>query len=615
MQTDVLEHLTRVFGLSALRPEQTDAVTASLAGRDALVVLPTGYGKSLCFQLPAVTLARRGEGPTLVVSPLIALMDDQVAALQQRGVRAAALHSGVPWAAQRAALDCLQMHELVYVSPERLENASLRQRLGSIARVAIDEAHCISEWGHDFRPEYARLGWLKRELGVPVMALTATATARVRDDVTRSLALDAPLRVEGSTLRPNLRFAVALPTDATRTTWAAELLEARGFGKRKVDGRALVFAATRARAETMHRALRKAGIRAGYYHAGRRDSARLSAQQRFQAGTTPVLVATSAFGMGIDLPNIRVVLHVEAPGTLESYVQQAGRAGRDGLPAECWLAFSQADLRIHERLRAHDRARAADDFRLLADYALGATCRQQTIARHLDSLAHADCGACDVCTDPAEVAARMETARDAQSKASAKRQKQQAAAAAVTLGATERELIVAFVDALSKPLGRRYVAQALRGSKARALTRKGVLKNPHFGALRGTPEEAIFAALDALLGEGLLVPKGKKYPTLWIAGKGVRPRAAASATGRGKRTREKTGLEAALRRFRQREARRRRIKPYQVFQDKTLKALCSERPRTLEALRDVWGIGEERSEKYGAALLELCALEATRSAE
>ena len=607
VQTDALEHLTRVFGLSALRPEQAEAVQASLAGRDALVVLPTGYGKSLCYQLPAVTLARRGLGLTLVVSPLIALMDDQVAALVARGVRAGTLHSGVPWATQRKLLDELSTYELLYVSPERLESAALRRRLQGVARVAIDEAHCISEWGHDFRPEYARLGWLKRELGLPVMAATATATARVRDDITRSLALSEPLRIEGSTLRPNLSFRVALPsTHATRTAWAAELLAARGFDKKRVEGRALVFAATRARAETVQRALRKAGIRAGYYHAGRRNSARLNAQARFQAGTTPVLVATSAFGMGIDMPDVRLVLHVEAPATLESYVQQAGRAGRDGLPAECWLAFSHADLRIHERLRAHDRARASEDFQLLADYALGATCRQHAIALHLESPDSTACGSCDVCTEPDGVRARAQSAqRTREATADAKRKKLAAEVETALLGARERELIVAFVDALPKPLGRRYVAHALRGSRARALIKKGAHKNPHFGALRGVAEGAIYAALDALLSEGLLVPRGKKYPTLWIAGKQVRARASEPKRERA----TPTPLEAALRRFRRSEARRRRIKPYQVFQNRTLKALCEARPDSLDGLRAVWGIGDERAEKYGSALLEL-----TRSA-
>ncbi|MET0282977.1 MAG: RecQ family ATP-dependent DNA helicase, partial [Polyangiales bacterium] len=337
MDPAVAETLALTFGLAALRPQQDLAVDAFLRGRDVLAVLPTGYGKSLCYQLPAVILAQRGQGATLVVSPLIALMNDQVASLRARGVRACALHSNVPWEEQREALANMGGFAVVFVSPERLENARVRRSLRDVARVVIDEAHCISEWGHDFRPEYAALGWLKRELNVPVMAVTATATPRVRDNIASSLALADELRVEASPLRANLRFGVALASDDTRTVWAAELLTARGFATRKTPGRAIVYALTRKRVEAVQKALRKAGVRAGYYHAGRSDSARQKAQQMFEAGTTPVLVATSAFGMGIDLPDVRVVLHVETPSTLESYVQQAGRAGRDGLSAECWL--------------------------------------------------------------------------------------------------------------------------------------------------------------------------------------------------------------------------------------------------------------------------------------
>jgi ATP-dependent DNA helicase RecQ len=597
--------LLSAFGIDRLRSEQSAAIDAFMAGRDVLVVLPTGYGKSLCFQLPALALARSGSGCTLVVSPLIALMNDQVAALRARGVRASALHSAIPWAEQRGVLDDLAAQELVYVSPERLESARVRRSLMGVARVVIDEAHCVSEWGHDFRPEYARLGWLKEALSVPLMALTATATPRVRTHVVTSLGMRDVVRVERASLRPNLSFHVALPDGGdTRTGWACELLRARGFGARKCVGRALVYTATRKRAEAVQKALRKAGVRAGYYHAGRSESARMTAQRRFQDGTTPVLVATSAFGMGIDLPDVRLVLHVEAPGTLESYVQQAGRAGRDGARAECWLAFARGDARIHERLRGANPAPGAlDGFRALEAYAFDDACRQQTIALHLDGAAgHAPCGACDVCSDAASVRAQCERARGQQLAGSAARQQRQTAAQAVRLGEREREYVVAFVDALAKPLGRRYVAMALRGSRARVLGKKRVASNPHFGVLRGVPEDAIFRALDELLAEGMLVPKGKKYPTLWVAGKPVRTRAPARAKT------APSSLEAALKRFRRSEAKRRRVKPYQVFQNRTLRELCALRPASIGALREVWGIGEERVEKYGSALLDLCKL-------
>jgi ATP-dependent DNA helicase RecQ len=597
MDPAVAETLAQTFGLAALRSQQVLAVEAFLAGRDVLAVLPTGYGKSLCYQLPAVILAQRGAGATLVVSPLIALMNDQVSSLRARGVRACALHSNVPWEEQRSALANLRHFALVFVSPERLENARVRRALQGVARVVIDEAHCISEWGHDFRPEYAALGWLKRELDVPVMAVTATATPRVRDSIASSLALEAELRVETSPLRANLRFGVALASDDTRTVWAAELLVARGFTSKRAPGRAIVYALTRKRVEAVQKALRKAGVRAGYYHAGRSDSARKRAQELFEAGTTPVLVATSAFGMGIDLPDVRVVLHVEAPSTLESYVQQAGRAGRDGLAAECWLAFSLADKRVHDRLRGNK----PDDggFERVTAYAHGAQCRQQTIATHLGS-AIDPCGACDSCLEPERVQGERQRVDATQQRA--REAKAAKRAATVALDVTALETVVAFVDNLAKPIGRRYVAQALRGSRARVVLRKGVAKNPFFGALRAQEEAAIVDAIDDLLRDGLLIPKGKKYPTVWVAGKPVRSASSTKAPRAGK-----SALEKALHNFRRSEAKRRRVKPYQVFHNRTLRELCKQKPRTLLDLREVWGIGEERVEKYGTRLLELCS--------
>jgi ATP-dependent DNA helicase RecQ len=605
--------LQDVFGLEQLRPTQARAVEACLAGRDVTVLLPTGGGKSLCYQLPAILLARAGQGPTLVVSPLLALMDDQVASLARRGVRAVALHSGVPWRDQAAALRELARHELVYVSPERLKNPRLRERLRTtpFARAAIDEAHCISEWGHDFRPEYAELSWLKRELGLPVMALTATATPRVQREIEESLGLRDPERVSAPFLRANLGFHVKLADDGrTRTAWAVEELRALGFDARRPTQRAIVFTITRRRAQQVQRALRKAGIRAGYYHAGRRDSARARAAALFEAGTTPVLVATSAFGMGVDLPGVRAVLHVEAPETLEAYVQQAGRAGRGGEPATCWLAYAPGDRRVHERLAgAAPTSGAREGANALEAYAFGRICRQIQLARHFGDLSASACGACDVCTDPEAVARQLAAAQARTTRArrqqpasdGAAREEEARPPAAPALGEREQELVVAFVDALPKPLGRRFVVRGLRGSRARDLIRKRIPHNPHYGSLKHASEESIFRAIDELLARGLLEPKGRKYPTLWVAGKRVRAGRRATGSGRG----AIPPLQAALERFRRNEAKRRRLKPYQVFQNRTLRALCEARPSSHAELRQVWGMGEARIHKYGDALLAL----------
>jgi ATP-dependent DNA helicase RecQ len=596
--------LAEVFGLTAFRPSQREAVDAFMLGRDVLLVLPTGAGKSLCFQVPAVALARQGGGPTVVISPLIALMEDQTQRLSQRGVRTVALHSGISWPEQRRALAQLARFEVVYVSPERLKSARFREHLRAAkpVRAVVDEAHCISEWGHDFRPEYRELGWLKSALGLPLMAVTATASARVRDDIASSLGLTDEMRIVGSSFRPNLGFAVhwARPGE-TRTQWVARLLREHGFDQKRAPGHALVYAATRKRAQAVQRALRKAGLRADYYHAGRRDSARARAHLRFSRGATPVLVATSAYGMGIDIPSVRLVLHVEAPGTLAAYIQQAGRAGRDGEPAQCWLAFSPADRHVHQALSGAGLLPGVEEgFGALNRYARSLRCRQQEIAEHLGCDVHAPCGCCDVCLDRPRVEAELAQALACATERPSAKRTRSTADAAPTLQPQDLERVVAFVDALAKPVGRSAVIKALRGSRARPIVRKGLPRNPQFGALKHCSEPSLYRALDELLAQGRLVPKGKKYPTLWIAGKPVRglradkPRAAATPP-----------LEHALRRFRRDEAKRRGIKVYQVFPNRTLRELCASSPGDEAALLRVWGMGPERTKRYAAALLRL----------
>ena len=339
------------FGHTTLRPGQADVIADIFAGKPVIGVMPTGAGKSLCYQLPAIVLGERG-GVTLVVSPLIALMKDQVDVLRARGIPAVALTSAAGAEEQREALDGIRagIFTLVYVAPERFRNQrfvdALRANAANIALVAIDEAHCISEWGHDFRPEYRRLGQVIAEMKPPrLAAFTATATPEVRVDIGIQLGMvDPQLHVRGFD-RPNLHFSVQKAGGAAdKTDQLAELVRMREGGV------ALVYAATRKNAEAYAQALKKAGMRARVYHAGLEGEVRERAQDVFMSGQLDVIVATNAFGMGVDKSDIRIVIHADIPRSPEAYYQEAGRGGRDGKPTRCVLLFNHGDIRLQEFL-------------------------------------------------------------------------------------------------------------------------------------------------------------------------------------------------------------------------------------------------------------------------
>jgi ATP-dependent DNA helicase RecQ len=347
----ILERALERFGHVSLRAGQAEVIADIFAGKPVIAVMPTGAGKSLCYQLPAVVLGERG-GITLVVSPLIALMKDQVDALRARGIPAVALTSAAGSDEQREILDGIRAgaYTLIYVAPERFRSPRFVEALfataGRIALVAIDEAHCISEWGHDFRPDYRRLGQVVAQLKPPrLAAFTATATPEVRTDIGVQLGMkDARLTVRGFD-RPNLHYAVHKAGGAAdKIDQLAELVRMRDGGV------ALVYAATRKNAEAYSQALRAAGMRSRVYHAGLEDEVREKAQDVFMAGQLDVIVATNAFGMGVDKSDIRLVVHADIPRSPEAYYQEAGRGGRDGKPTRCVLLFNHGDIRLQEFL-------------------------------------------------------------------------------------------------------------------------------------------------------------------------------------------------------------------------------------------------------------------------
>ncbi len=594
--------LREVFGHAHFRPGQREAVEGVLAGKDAVVLLPTGGGKSLCYQVPAVVLARKGMGCTVVVSPLLALMHDQVRALRERGIAAAALNSTLSPAEAHEVADQFVAGELelLYVSPERAAQARFRKQLQNtaVALIAIDEAHCVSQWGHDFRPEYMRLHELRRRADCPLIALTATATRRVLDELGDKLQLEDPVRVRGGFTRENLSFEVhALPTDAARLAQLdAELKRALAEG-----GRAIVYCSTRKKTQSVAAGLKKLGYKAGWYHAGRTQLARERAEAAFASGRTPILVATNAFGMGIDFSDVRVLVHFQTPGSVEAYYQEAGRAGRDGAPARCVLFFGKSDMVTQRRLslpRGCSRAvreRGEAALAGMLEYVGTAVCRQQSMSAYfgVPELPPA-CGRCDNCRgESAEIEVEL--------RATTSPGTPTAPAVEVPEGLPAQ--ILAGLQDLPKPVGRADLARALRGSKAKSVTRVGLQRLEAYGEFADHPEPVVLAALDALLAQGWLERRGRKYPKLWVAG-----RALGGKGGRGKgksKGRTRSEVVRQLENYRARTARRLKWKPYMVFHRKVIQAIDKHEPRTLDELLRIPGLGEAKVERFGEEILDL----------
>lgn len=620
--------LHSVFGLETFRHGQEEIIGAVSEGRDVLAVMATGSGKSLCYQLPAIAAGKR----CLVISPLISLMNDQVAKLQLLKIPSAATHSAQEenyretreaWAERRL--------NLYYVSPERVAMPEFFHFLQKHPPdyVAVDEAHCIAQWGHDFREEYRDLGRIRKELGCPVIALTATATPEVQAEIASSLKLQDPLiRVHGF-YRPNLKFRARMEGGKkARFLETARLLEALP------SGAAIVYSGTRKNVDALTEFLRDRKIPAFSYHAGMDAEEREATHRHFQEDPRVVIVATNAFGMGVDRPDVRLVVHAQMPGSLEAYYQEAGRAGRDGLEAQCLLFFGGDDAGLQDFFIQQSVAAVPEDQRhawlesrrhklkLMQRYAYGSACRQAAMMDYFgdrESLPEG-CRVCDNCSETEVIAISAELKKEI------------------------RIVLSGLARFGTQSFGKGVLVDCLLGKSSDRGTAYGHERLSTFGLLEYKKKPELTSLVDLLIRQGYIRQNGFKYPTLALTPEGVdvmkdqaepvlpkrhleemtvrglkrdqkRPKAfesTESGEAAGGSTDFAEGVRAAerelwssLRAWRAETARRKKIPPYTIFWDRTIDDLCAKKPKTLEALAEVFGMGERKCAAFGEELLTL----------
>ena len=597
MKGRLLETISKHWGYDTLRPLQEEAMLAALGARDSLVVMPTGGGKSLCYQAPAVLQPR----VTVVVSPLISLMKDQVDGLIACGVPAAQMNSSQDSLALRAVERAVMNGEikLLFVSPERLSMAHFREflRRADVHTFAIDEAHCISHWGHDFRPEYRQLRALRDEFPEASMhAYTATATPAVRRDIALQLGLRDPLVLVGDFDRPNLTYRVLARHDEAKQV--LDVIE------RHRGEAGIVYCIRRRDVDALTEKLRRRGHNALAYHAGLSQDERRSAQDAFANEKCDLVVATVAFGMGIDRSNVRFVLHTAMPKSVEHYQQESGRAGRDGLEAECVLLYSGADPMLWKsmlRNETSDPAHAESMMRHLNDmdrYCSGAICRHRALVEYFGQQFGGTCIACDICLGETEEVA------DA---------------------LTVAQKIVSCVYRVRESFGVAHVVAILRGEDTEKIRERGHDQLSTYGLLKGESRHDVREWVYQLIAQQFLAQSEGEYPILRLGARSkevlrgfaevkLRQPAVRKKDGgaRGTRAplREDFGeydraLFEALRTWRRSEAEERGVPPYIIFSDRTLRELARVRPTTLYELRGVYGIGDAKLEAFGKAVVQV----------
>lgn len=585
--------LRDVFGFDAFRPGQQDIVDAVTNGQNTLAIMPTGGGKSLCFQLPALVR----DGVTVVISPLIALMRDQVRGLREAGVNAGALTSGNTAEETDAVWNALERGDLklLYMAPERLATGGTMNMLrrAGVGLIAVDEAHCVSQWGHDFRPDYLRIGELRRALDVPLAAFTATADAETREEIVQKL-FDGnpPATFLRGFDRPNIHLAFAVK-DGPRN-------QILNFAAARKAQSGIVYCGTRAKTETLAKALAEAGHPTCHYHGGMEANDRREVERRFQQEDGLIVCATIAFGMGIDKPDIRWVAHADLPKSIEAYYQEIGRAGRDGAPAETLTLFGPDDIRfrrqqIDEGLAPQER-RAADHGRLnaLLGLAEALKCRRQNLLEYFGENPEA-CGNCDLCDKPAEVFD----------------------------GTTPVRMALSAALRTEEWFGAGHLIDILLGNQTDKVTQRGHDHLPTYGVGKDYDKRQWQAIFRQMMGHDLLRPDRERHGALRMTQRArpilrgearieLRRDTIKAARGSGPKVRmlvseEDAPLLSALKAKRRYLAEQSNAPAYIIFNDRTLIEMAEKRPRTLDEMAQIGGVGAKKLESYGRDFLEVIA--------